>query len=361
MGTTSRLALVAGLMLIPGAVRADDLPALGGVEGQPLAANAERLAQALQLLGTPLSETTAKALTAAAAARDAAKIQELLDPLALVQVSVNPEARVKVARGPAPAVLQQSGYVPFVVKVVNESTVKSPLAVSSPQAGPVFGGPGRNNRDPLADPRAIQRFLDVGMHTAQPMTRNLSGLKVEYALLLAYSAESGKREATLAFDVGQGTQDLGFRGEMPILFDVKPGMPVTLSITDYDGKPTAGRFTFQDAAGHVYPPQAKRLAPDFFFQKQVYRADGGTVLLPPGELTVEYGRGPEYRLRTQKLTVPAKGDTRLAVKLERWINPADYGFYSGDHHIHAAGCAHYTSPTEGVRPEDMHCTSRARR
>ena len=25
----------------------------------------------------------------------------------------------------------------------------------------------------------------------------------------------------------------------------------------------------------------------------------------------------------------------------------DYGFYSGDHHIHAAGCAHYTNPTEG--------------
>jgi hypothetical protein len=41
------------------------------------------------------------------------------------------------------------------------------------------------------------------------------------------------------------------------------------------------------------------------------------------------------------------------VKLERWMNPMDYGFYSGDHHIHGAGCAHYTSPTEGVTPEDM--------
>ena len=29
--------------------------------------------------------------------------------------------------------------------------------------------------------------------------------------------------------------------------------------------------------------QAKRLAPDFFFQQQVYREDGGIVLLPPGE------------------------------------------------------------------------------
>jgi hypothetical protein len=31
----------------------------------------------------------------------------------------------------------------------------------------------------------------------------------------------------------------------------------------------------------------------------------------------------------------------------------EFGFYSGDHHIHGAGCAHYTSPTEGVTPEDM--------
>jgi hypothetical protein len=41
------------------------------------------------------------------------------------------------------------------------------------------------------------------------------------------------------------------------------------------------------------------------------------------------------------------------VKLERWIDPAASGFWSGDHHIHGAGCAHYTSPTEGVTPEDM--------
>src|SRR5207302_835723 len=37
----------------------------------------------------------------------------------------------------------------------------------------------------------------------------------------------------------------------------------------------------------------------------------------------------------------------------RWIHPAAAGWFSGDHHIHAAGCAHYESPTEGVTPEDM--------
>jgi len=41
------------------------------------------------------------------------------------------------------------------------------------------------------------------------------------------------------------------------------------------------------------------------------------------------------------------------VALERWVDPTQFGYYSGDHHIHGAGCAHYTSPTEGVFPEDM--------
>jgi hypothetical protein len=197
------------------------------------------------------------------------------------------------------------------------------------------------------------RFLDLEMYTKSPLTANLSGLKVEYAILLIYSTESGKREATIGFDVGQGTQDLGFRGEAPILFTIKPAMAVKVGIKDENGKATTGRFTFTDAAGHVYPPRAKRVAPDFFFQDQVYRADGGVVLLPPGEFTMEYGRGPEYQLKKQKLTVTDKSDNKIDVALERWIDPAKFGWYSGDHHIHGAGCAHYTSPTEGVYPEDM--------
>jgi hypothetical protein len=72
-----------------------------------------------------------------------------------------------------------------------------------------------------------------------------------------------------------------------------------------------------------------------------------------GEFTMTYGRGPEYKLKTQTLSVPATGDAKIDVALERWVDPSQFGWYSGDHHIHSAGCAHYTSPTEGVFPEDM--------
>jgi len=44
---------------------------------------------------------------------------------------------------------------------------------------------------------------------------------------------------------------------------------------------------------------------------------------------------------------------RLDFTVRRWIDPLKFGYVSGDHHIHAAGCAHYTNPTEGVHAPDM--------
>ena len=367
--------LLAVLLLAPGIIKADTLSIVDGVEGQPLGQNVERVMKALEFLGFPLPADTAKELAVAAAAKNSKKIQEILDPRVLLQVSISPEARVKAARGPADATIQQAGFVPILIKVVNESTVTKPLNISSPQAGPASTAARVEvcDKDPKADPKTVERrFLHLEMHTAPPMTAQLSGLKVEYAVALIYSREAGKREATIAFDIGQGTQDLGFRAEAPILFDVKPGVPVRLRVVDFDGKPTVARFTFKDAAGHIYPPRAKRLAPDFFFHDQIYRPDEGIVLLPPGEITMTYGRGPEYRVLARKEHIATKDLNELgnggrpnpatetevnqpviAVKLERWINPMEYGWYNGDHHIHAAGCNHYTNPSEGVLPEDM--------
>jgi hypothetical protein len=350
-GSHLALPLLLVLAATPG-FAVDPPPVISDVEGQPVAANAARIIKTLDFLGAPLPADTARQLQAAIDAKDAAAVQKVLDQRVLFVVSINPEARVKVARGPADAGIQQAGYVPALVKVVNESTVKKPMRITSPQSGERFSG--RGERNPKDDPKIAERFLQVEMHTAPPMTAELSGLKVEYAIALIYSTEAGKREATIGFEIGSGNQDLGFRGEVPVLFDVKPAIPVKLEVIDFDGTPTVGRFTFTDAAGHVFPPKAKRLAPDLFFQDQIYRPHGGTVLLPPGEFTVQYGRGPEYKLIAQKIKIELSGPPpTFKFNLLRWVNPADRGWYSGDHHIHAAGCAHYTNPSEGVLPEDM--------
>ncbi|MCI0685224.1 MAG: CehA/McbA family metallohydrolase [Gemmataceae bacterium] len=328
------------------------------VEGQPLAGNVTRLLQTLEFLGHPMPDKQADELLAACKAQDAVKIQKLLDPHALFLVHVNPEARVKVKRGPAPTTLQQGGYTPVIIKITNDSGVTKTLNMTSPQARPIYGGGGATRvvgkvKEKITPADIKERFLEIELYNKAPLTDKLSGLKAEYALALLHSSQAGKREAMFAFDIGQGTQDLGFRAEIPVLFNIRPAVPVKLIVNDFDGKPTTGRFTFRDQAGKVYPSKAKRLAPDFFFQDQVYRHSGGVVLLPPGELTMTYGRGPEYQQLQKKIRVPDKGDFTVEVKLERWVNPMDYGLYSGDHHIHAAGCAHYENPTEGVFADDM--------
>lgn len=315
-------------------------------DSQPIAANVRRVAETLQFLGAPVNVQTA----------------EELDQRAVFIVSINPESRVKTQLGPARPVLQEAGYTPVIVKIFNQSASTPQLRIVSPQAGQVFGGTSelsaeRMQRTHLKEPAVKQampgRFLDLQMYGAAPMREELSGLEVEYAIALIYSSEAGQREATIGFEVGAGNQDLGFRGEVPVLFDIRPAARVALKISDHDGEPATARLTFRDAAGHVFPPQAKRLAPDFYFQPQIYRAHGETVLLPPGALAMEFSRGPEYKRLRREIRIPDTAKHELSLKLERWIEPMEFGFFSGDHHIHGAGCAHYTSPTEGVRPEDM--------
>lgn len=329
------------------------------VAGQPLAANARRLQQACEFLGQPLRVDK---LDAAIAGQDPEAVQQLLDEAALFAVTINPESRVKVTRGAARFRLQQGGYVPVLVKVINQSDTTPRLRIGSPQAGPVYSGPSlpillRQQQTGLAENentgQSTERFLDLEISNDSPTSDQLSGLAVEYKLALIYAHEAGPHESTIHFDVGQGTEDLGFRGETHVLFDIRPALPVTLRVRDFDGQPTTGRFEFTDAAGRVHPPQPKRVAPDLFFQKHIYRKDGETVLLPPGRFTMRYGRGPEYRHLSRTITVPSDQPLTIAVKLQRWINPREFGHYSGDHHIHGAGCSHYQFPTQGVEPADM--------
>jgi hypothetical protein len=98
---------------------------------------------------------------------------------------------------------------------------------------------------------------------------------------------------------------------------------------------------------------SKRLAPDFAFQPQVYRTDGEQIKLPAGDYAIAYTRGPEYLVKTQPIKIVEGKPQTLTFKLDRWIDPRKFGWFSGDHHIHAAGCAHYESPTQGVLPQDM--------
>src|SRR5207237_7636985 len=136
---------------------------------------------------------------------------------------------------------------------------------------------------------------------------------------------------------------------VPILFNCVPAVEVVLGVKDFDGQPTTAAFVIRDKYDRVYPNPARRLAPDFFFHNQIYRADGESVHLAPGEYTVQISRGPEYKDEMHKLTVQPGISQRSEFSLHRWIQASTRRWFSAYHHVPAVGCAQYEKPTESVK------------
>jgi hypothetical protein len=344
------------------------------VEPQPLLAQAMRLQEALSFSGNSLSATDAqrlKVLSNKPLTGETVKgVQAILDPYCLNVVTINPEGRVKVDRGAAKAVLVQGGWTSFLVKVHNEAGITAKLEAESPNGAKPYHSPSFGSRvekkHELTAGQVANRFLEIQIYANRPLQPNLSGLKLEYAVVQIYSKEAGQREAEIGYHVGQGSQDIGFRNTTHILFDVKPAVKVKFQVKDHDGSPAIASFLITDSQEHaagkfkgIYPLPSRRVAaydeyPDFFFQPQIYRKDGEHVELPAGKYNVTFTRGPEYISQTKEITVSANVDSiNVSFELKRWIQMSKLGWYSADHHIHAAGCSHYDSPTEGVDPKDM--------
>ncbi len=390
--------ILAGLVW-PGTLEAQQLPSVLGVEPQPLLAQAIRLDEALSFLGNPLAAEDTERLRAlqqqALSPATTGHIQDILDPYCLVMVDINAEGRVKVVRGPARAVLIQEGWTSFLVKIHNQAGVTARLEVESPNADPLLhrstGAPQVKDENVLTPGQVDNRFLELYLYRNRPLHPRLSGLALEYAVVQIYSKDAGQREAKISFHAGQGSQDIGFRNAVDILFEIRPSVTVVFHVNDDDGAPTMASFVIMDGVERIkedredapssddyrlmmarsefrpttkqrrgiYPLPSRRVAardayPDFFFHPQIYRADGEHVALPPGIYDVTFTRGPEYIPQTKQLVVPPDADTvEVSFQLKRWIHMAALGWYSADHHVHAAGCSHYESPEEGVRPEHM--------
>ena len=409
--TSFALALTLGVASLAGA---QPLPIVTVVEPQPFIAQAMRMVEALEFLGSQLPEADARRLTEL---RDVApsqavveEIQQILDAYVLAMVQINPEARVSVVRGPAPAEIVQHGWKATLVKVHNQGGARGRLEVESPNAEPALfrstGAPRAGDDTRITPGQLANRFLELVMYRRRPMLPNLSGLPLEYAILQINSKTAGQREARIGFHVGQGTQDLGFRNAIDVLFDCQPSVQVVFRVADHDGTPTMASFVITDGVERlgddsaiwpddyrltlarrrafeeggpvadpaardgdrtpgpgrlvgVYPLPSRRSAmtdtfADFYFHAQIYRSDGEYVALPPGTYDVTYTRGPEYLPQTKRITVPTGVEAmEESFQLQRWTDLSALGWYSGDHHVHAAGCSHYESPEEGVDPEHM--------
>ncbi len=349
-------------------------PIVKDVEPQPLLAQAIRLNDALVYMGNSMAakdqqrllDLPAQALTE----QTVVEVQEIFDAYCFALVHIDKNGKVKASLGNAPVQLFKNGWSSFLVKVINDAGTKDTLTVNSPDAHETIHNPLRvahfdYNR--LKAERNPDKFLEVQMFHARPLWPSLSGLKLEYAVVQLYCTREGTINTTLDFNLkGAKENKVSEDNIVKLSFAVGPTVKVKLKVKDTDGTPTMASFIIRNSAqpltgqfNGVYPLPAKRSAimdeyPDFFFQPQIYRADGEHVLLPPGKYTVSYSKGPESILQIKEIVVPVNVDSITeSFTISRWVNMASKKWYSADHHIHAAGCSHYELPSEGVPPMDM--------
>ena len=134
---------------------------------------------------------------------DEKAIHDALGEHVFAKVTISPEGRVKVGRGPAEAALSWKKPGRFLVQIENQSGGQQRLKLLGTYTG--------DAENPFA----------LSIRKAGLFGTDLLGLPVEYRLIEVTSAKAGKHELTITVEAGQGSQDLGFRAEVPILFSVE--------------------------------------------------------------------------------------------------------------------------------------------
>jgi hypothetical protein len=166
-----------------------------------LIANARAVASDLKLPAPEQNRIANLEQDGATGAREV--IERVLPAHTLFRVNINPEMRVKVNPGNAPARLVAGEWHYFLARIENESGTTAPLQISV--------------QSPAHVPQPVA-WLEAELVARTNLPVTLSGAPLEYRVVKLRSRESGRREARISLHVGQGTQDLGFRNEVDILF-----------------------------------------------------------------------------------------------------------------------------------------------
>ncbi|NBV45920.1 MAG: hypothetical protein EBR86_09865 [Planctomycetia bacterium] len=138
-----------------------------------------------------------------AGADSPAALAGMVRPWVVLRVDVNPESRVKLTAVTALPDLVVDRPGRFLVEVHNDAGIRAPLRVvaSDRSAGPSRPAP----------------FCVVSLGDGVSAAA-LSGEALEWIPLEVRCTAPGRWEVHLEADVGQGTQDLGFRAATDLLF-----------------------------------------------------------------------------------------------------------------------------------------------
>jgi hypothetical protein len=343
---------------------------------QPLLSSARRAVERLRELGEPVDDESVELLSGLSEPEQTSvaldRVGALLDPLTLMHVTVGPYGFERAEQvGGAPSV-PQGGWRSFLVRFDNPHGLGGPFTFHAGSGDPVGRTAGRIEASFRGVPDRVEHAAAVRANSSELRLvdpAELSGAETEYAVVSVYSRDAGPLTVDVGFALPgkwparaprwMGQEHLEARtvwsksgAKVSLEFDARPSRVIALDIRDADGRSCVASVAIRDSSGRVYPAQAMRLAPDMFFQPHVYRGTGETVELPAGAYQVTAWRGIEYRPTVVDLIVE-DGVDEVVLQLDRWIDPATRGYYGGDPHLHAGGCAHYSFPTEGVAPETM--------
>ena len=342
---------------------------------QPVLASAARAVRRLADLGEPLPAEVITQLfkleTGSLSDGELCReLEVLLRPFVLVHMHIDEYGMCACTPGAAPPRLVEHGWRSFLLRIANPHRIQAPLVELAHGVFGLIDQKSHAARTALPDSlTSVPRIRDSWLEARLAAPAELSGLEVEYKVVSLYGRDSGVRTGQLQFyaaveespeSLTRPPDQLAARRTSfdtatvaaTFEFDCVPARDIRFDVREPDGRSCVAAITVRDPHGRSYPSKAMRLAPDMFFHEHVYRATGEVIRLPTGRYEISARRGPEYR--EVRVDVHIEPDTeQVPVTLDRWVDPASHGYYSGDPHIHAGGCSHYNVPTEGVTPETM--------
>jgi hypothetical protein len=146
-----------------------------------------------------------RALESIAEADTRFEVDLALQPLMLLGVTINPEARVKLDGRRPRIALHRGRPERYCIKVENTAGVTAPLNLTAIDLATAPPGPADWCEVRLVDSPFTSRFL--------------TGAEFEYKVVEIVVHQPGTREIRLVGDAGQGTQDLGFRATTDLILE----------------------------------------------------------------------------------------------------------------------------------------------
>lgn len=339
-------------------------------------AQCHRIAEMMRESGQPLPADEEKRLLALwehPTVTSAADTYRILDEYTLMRVRLDRRGIGRCSRGGAIPELVEKGWRAFLVRIENPARLTGQLVLvgssyvdgvireGSVQQANISAGPGNDVPEILyvADQSypddIVRSWMGYRFGPGTKADPGLIGTTLEYQVLQVYSQTHGRKKHFMSACIS--SLPYFFQAEsggVVLDFDCLPASTVTLAVRDSDGVGATASLLILDEVGRVYPAPAHRLEPDLGFLSYIYRSDGESVRLPVGQYEVLAWRGPEYRqVRTRLLVPPAGAAASLRISLDRWINPARLGWYSGEHHIHGDGQTYGRVSGFGLTPETM--------